>query len=94
MKLFDVDKDGFLNEDEQVSIFSYVKERVELVANNALMIHAYGSFKGLMKEVRELEGMISKWQNGLRENIHQSQLEKYREIGEERIDEFCLRYDQ
>lgn len=25
MKLFDVDHDGFLNEDEQVSIFSYIK---------------------------------------------------------------------
>ena len=64
------------------------------MANNALTIHAYSSFKNLMKEVRDLEDMISKWQNDLRNNIHQSQLEKYHEIGEERIDEFCLRYDQ
>ena len=28
MRLFDVDRDGFLNEDEQIRIFSYVKERV------------------------------------------------------------------
>ena len=71
-----------------------MKQRVELVANNALSIHAYGSFKNLMKEVRLLEGMISKWQNDLRRDIHENQLEKYREIGEERIDEFCLKYDQ
>ena len=71
-----------------------MKQRVELVANNALSIHAYGSFKNLMKEVRLLEGMISKWQNDLRKDIHENQLEKYREIGEERIDEFCLKYDQ
>lgn len=94
MRLFDIDKDGFLNEDEQVSIFSYVKERVELTANNALIIHAYGSFKGLMREVRELERLISKWQDNLRQNIHETQIEKYKEIGEERIDEFCLQYDQ
>lgn len=35
---------------------------MELVANNALKIQMYAGFKNLMKEVRLLEGNITKWQ--------------------------------
>jgi hypothetical protein len=62
MRVFDQDKDGCLNCDEQIQIFSFIKERVELVANNCLQIQAYLKFEALMKEVRTLEFSISKWQ--------------------------------
>ena len=54
MKLFDQDKDGSLNYDEQIQIFSYIKERLENVANNCLQIQAYVKYETLMKEVRSL----------------------------------------
>ena len=54
MKIFDQDKDGCLNSDEQIQIFSFIKERLELVANNCLQIQAYAKFEMLMKEVRQL----------------------------------------
>lgn len=54
MQVFDQDKDGCLSYDEQIQIFSFVKERLELVANNCLQIQAYIKFEALMKEVRIL----------------------------------------
>ena len=59
-----------------------------------MIIQAYASFRSLMKEVRDLEASISIWQNDLREHVHESQLIRYREIGDERIDEFCQKYEQ
>jgi hypothetical protein len=81
MQIFDIDKDGVLNEDEQIRIFSFIKERMELVANNTLKIQMYASFKNLMREVRQLEANITKWQEHLREKIHGQQLTIYQIIG-------------
>lgn len=55
IELFDMDKDGFLNEDEQVLIFSLIKEKMSLLAEELCNIHEYQLFKDLMKEVRQLE---------------------------------------
>lgn len=54
MRIFDQDKDGSLNSDEQISIFSFIKEKVELIANNCLQIQSYIKFEALMREVRML----------------------------------------
>lgn len=94
MQIFDMDKDGILNEDEQIRIFSFIKERMELVANNALKIQMYAGFKNLMKEVRLLEGNITRWQEHLRNKVHEQQLATYKKIGDERVDEFCLYFDK
>jgi hypothetical protein len=93
MRIFDVDKDGTLNPDEQISIFSFIKERLELVANNCLQIQLYVKFEALMSEVRQLEAHIARWQDHLREKVHRGQLTKYRQEGESRVDEFCARFD-
>jgi len=94
MQIFDMDRDGVLNEDEQIRIFSFIKERMELIANNALKIQMYAAFKSLMREVRQLEANITKWQEHLRERIHEQQLSTYKKIGEQRVDEFCLEFDR
>lgn len=44
MRVFDQDRDGCLNVDEQIQIFSFIKERLELVANNCLQIQEYVRF--------------------------------------------------
>jgi len=55
IELFDMDRDGFLNEDEQVLIFSLIKEKMQLLAEELCNIHEYQMYKDLMKEVRQLE---------------------------------------
>ena len=81
MRIFDHDKDGSLNSDEQINIFSFIKEKVELAANNCLQIQSYIMFEALMKEVRMLEQQISKWQEILRTKIHATQLKQYKKEG-------------
>jgi hypothetical protein len=93
MRIFDVDRDGTLNPDEQISIFSFIKERLELVANNCLQIQLYVKFEALMAEVRQLEAHIARWQDHLRDRVHRGQLNKYRQEGENRVDEFCAKFD-
>jgi len=44
MRIFDQDKDGKLSPDEQIGIFSFIKERLELIANNCLHIQLYIKF--------------------------------------------------
>ena len=93
MRIFDVDHDDMLNPDEQIGIFSFIKERLELIANNCLQIQLYVKFEALMREVRQLEAQIARWQDLLRDKVHRSQLNKYRHEGDIRIDEFCDRFD-
>lgn len=93
MRIFDTDHDGTLNPDEQIGIFSFIKERLELVANNCLQIQLYVKFEALMTEVRALEAHIAHWQDQLREKVHRGQLTRYRQEGENRVDEFCAKFD-
>lgn len=51
------------------------------MANNCLQIQAYIKFEALMKEVRTLENYIAKWQDHLREKIHNNQIKHYRKEG-------------
>lgn len=47
-----------------------------------------------MHEVRTLESNIAKWQGHLRERVHKGQLNSYRREGENRVDEFCDKFDR
>jgi len=53
--VFDMDRDGFLNQDEQILIFSLIKTKMQLLAKELCAILEYQMFKDLMKEVRQLE---------------------------------------
>lgn len=48
----------------------------------------------LMKEVRALEVCIANWQDQLRQRVHKSQIDQYKHEGENRVDEFCTRFDR
>jgi len=78
MRIFDQDKDGKLSPDEQISIFSFIKERLELIANNCLHLQQYVKYEALMTEVRKLEENIACWQDHLRDRVHRNQLKSYR----------------
>ena len=41
IELFDMDKDGFLNEDEQILIPSLIKEKMYLLADELCNIYEY-----------------------------------------------------
>jgi hypothetical protein len=94
VELFDQDKDGFLNEDEQILIFSLIKEKMQLLAKELNTIHEYQLFKDLMKEVRQLEQDIVTYQDELRVNIQQTQLTEYIDIGQDKLREFCIKWDE
>ena len=88
VELFDMDRDGFLNEDEQVLIFSLVKEKMQLLAEELCNIHEYQLYKDLMREVRQLEIDIVEYQRELRANIQSKQISEYNNIGTDKKKEF------
>ena len=56
--VFDEGNDGMLNEDEQILIFSTIKEKMFLLATECCKIHEYQLYKDLMREIRLLEADI------------------------------------
>jgi hypothetical protein len=83
IEIFDLDKDGYLNEDEQILIFSVIKTKIQIVAEALCDIHNYAMYKTLMKEVRDIEGQIVDYQDRLRQKIYSKQLTEYESIGEQ-----------
>mmetsp|Transcript_29401 Transcript_29401/g.29006 ORF Transcript_29401/g.29006 Transcript_29401/m.29006 type:complete len:431 (-) Transcript_29401:57-1349(-) len=93
ISLFDLDRDGFLNQDEQISVFSLVKEKCQILCEELAAIHEYQLYKDIMKEVRALEKDIVIYQNDLRSEIQKRQLDEYIEIGEEKLKDFHKQWE-
>ena len=83
ISVFDDDQDGFLNEDEQILVFTIIAKRIQLIAEELCTLKKYELYKDLMKEVRLIEAQINKYQNELRQNVHKKQLDNYINIGKE-----------
>ena len=92
--VFDDDQDGFLNEDEQILVFTIIAKRIQIIAEELCNLKKYELFKDLMKEVRGIESQINKYQNELRQNVHKKQLDNYINIGKEIQNEFNEKWDQ
>lgn len=90
----DSPKDGFLNEDEQLLIFSLIKTKMLKCSQRLLEIFEYKKFHELMVDVRALEKYINSFQDSLRSNIYDVELTKYREIGRDKLDEFLDSYSK
>ena len=86
--LLDLDEDGMLNEDEQILIFSIIKERMQNCAYELCDIHEYVLFQELMLKIRELEQIVFEYQADLRENVNCNELKLCREIGNKKLEEF------
>lgn len=89
-----MDKDGFLNEDEQILIFSLIKTKMQLLAQELCNILEYQMFKDLMREVRQLEQDIVEYQDDLRKNIQERQLTEYIKIGDTKLQDFYDEWEQ
>ena len=85
IEIFDQDKDGYLDEDEQILVFSVIKTKLQIVAEALCDIHNYAMYKALMKEVREIEVQVVDYQDRLRQKIYNKQLEEYKTIGEQMV---------
>jgi hypothetical protein len=92
--VFDDDQDGFLNEDEQILVFTIIAKRIQIIAEELCLLKKYELYKDLMKEVRNIEEQINKYQNELRQNVHKKQLANYKDIGNEMLKEFKDNWDQ
>ena len=71
LEVFDQGGDGQLNEDEQISVFSLIKEKMSILAEELCHVQEYGLYKDLMREVRLLETDINSYQNELRTHIQE-----------------------
>ena len=67
--MFDQGGDGQLNEDEQILVFSLIKEKMYILAEELCYVQEYQLYKDLMREVRLLEADVNIYQNELRVNI-------------------------
>ena len=88
ISVFDDDQDGFLNEDEQILVFTIIAKRIQIIAEELCSLKKYELYKDLMKEVRLIEAQINRYQNELRQNVHKKQLDNYINIGKEIQEEF------
>ena len=94
LSVFDSDQDGFLNEDEQIMVFTIIAKRIQVIAQELCELKRYELFKDLMREVRAIENQINRYQNELRQNVHKKQLDDYVNIGKEMQNEFDYNWDK
>eukprot|EP00357_Protocruzia_adherens_P006894 CAMPEP_0115000420 /NCGR_PEP_ID=MMETSP0216-20121206/16749_1 /TAXON_ID=223996 /ORGANISM="Protocruzia adherens, Strain Boccale" /LENGTH=516 /DNA_ID=CAMNT_0002365519 /DNA_START=252 /DNA_END=1802 /DNA_ORIENTATION=- len=88
IETFDIDEDGFLNEDEQILIFTVLKERMQFAAEALSGAQEYAYSKELYLAVRELEKEIVSFQDELRKKTHERELRQYHDIGQEKLKDF------
>lgn len=94
LELFDEDEDGFLNEDEQLLIFSTIKERMQSCSEDLCRIQEYNLFKDMMKAIRILEDDIYNYQKILRNRTQKKEISAYYRIGDEKIKKFLKDWDR
>jgi len=74
-------------------VFSLIKERTQIIAEELCRLKKYELYKDLMKEVRSTEALINKFQNQLRQDVHKKELDDYQSIGYEIQKEFNNNWD-
>ena len=72
-----MDEDGFWNEDEQVLLFSSIKERMQEVANNLWLVKEYKMYRDMMEQIRLIEADILVYQETLRNRASKQELDEY-----------------
>lgn len=79
---------GYLSEDEQILMFSIIKERMQVCASELCKICEYGLEKQMLKSIRTLETDIIRYQGILRKRIHKKEICMYTQIGIEKKENF------
>ena len=84
LELLDEHSSGFVNEDQQILMFSIIKERMQVCAYELNKVQEYEMSKKLIESVKILEKNIIEYQNILRKKNSEKQLKTYKEIGIEK----------
>jgi hypothetical protein len=92
--IMDADEDGTISEDEQVLMFSVIKEKMAKVAEGLCSIQEYVRYRDLMKAIRKLEYQIAKYQDFFRQRIYKSEIDVYHQLGEGHFDKFYEYYEK
>ena len=92
--LLDEFEDGNLTEDEQILIFSLIKERMQTTANNLCSLREYTKYRELMRSIRVLENDIVEYQTLLRQHLQEREMMAYKELGEEKAGRFRTEWDR
>lgn len=79
---------GYLSQDEQILMFSIIKERMQVCASELCKIYEYSLQKEMLKSVRMLEADIVLYQGILRKRIHMNEINTYKAIGTSKLEEF------
>lgn len=94
LELVDEKRLGYLNEDEQILLFSLIKERMQVAATKLCSINEYILNKKLLSSVRILEKDILHYQSVLRKRLNQKEIDNYHVIGEEKLSSFESFWDE
>jgi hypothetical protein len=86
--LLDEFEDGFLTEDEQMLMFSLVRERMQRNASALCALHEYDMYRRMMRKVRKLETDIVEFQDVLRIRLNEKELHAYKELGHDKLKKF------
>lgn len=92
--LCDDDNDGFMNEDEQILLFSIIKAKMIKISKELLIIYEYALFSKLMQAIKDMERIINQGQNQMRKKIYSSELDQYHKIGYEKLEHFFQHYER
>ena len=79
---------GYLSHDEQILMFSIIKERMQVCASELCKIYEYSLQKEMLKSIKELEADIALFQEILRKRIHFNEVNTYKTIGNSKLEEF------
>ena len=79
---------GYLSEDEQILMFSVIKERMQVCASELCKICEYYLEKEMLKSIRLLETDIIHYQGVLRKRIHKREMLLYKQIGIDKKENF------
>lgn len=88
LNLLDEEGLGYLDEDSQILIFSIIKERMQICAEELCKISEYSLNKDMLKAVRVLEKDILEYQKTLRKRICGREINSYEQIGDEKLEKF------
>ena len=86
--LIDEDEDGCFNEDEQILIFSIIKERMKQCADSLCENKEYKLYEHMVACIKKLEDDIVKYQKLLREQVNKNDLNCVFSFENSKIHEF------
>lgn len=79
---------GYLSEDEQILMFSMIKERMQVCASELCKVCEYFLETEMLKSIRLLENDIIHYQSVLRKRIHKREMHLYTQIGVDKKENF------